>query len=303
MNTQDGLAAQATRERLQAELPVRAQRLELAGVSTYVLEGGQGSPVVLLHGPFANAAHWLRVIPGLVASSRVIAPDLPGHGASEVAGESPDAERAVTWLAELIERTCPSPPVVVGHSVGGAIAARYAAEHPNRLAGLALVDSLGLAPFSPAPEFGAALQAFVSQPSERTHDELWRYCAFDLERVREGMGVRWDAFRAYNVERARAPSVQAAAGAMMEHFAMSPAAPAELARITAPTTLIWGREDLAIPLAIAEAAGDRYGWPLRVIDGCADDPPVERPEELVALLRGVLAQRERGRLQTAGAHA
>ena len=47
---------------------------------TVVLEGGDGPPVVLLHGPAGNAAHWLRVFPELVRTHRVIAPDLPGHG-------------------------------------------------------------------------------------------------------------------------------------------------------------------------------------------------------------------------------
>jgi pimeloyl-ACP methyl ester carboxylesterase len=289
-------AAAAARERLQVNLPVSERRLELAGVSTCVLDGGDGPGLILLHGPFANAAHWLRVIPGVVSSHRVLVPDLPGHGASEARGGPLDAGRVLSWLDELVEQTCPSPPVVVGHAVGGAIAARFASEHPDRLAGLVLVDSLGLAPFAPAPEFGVALEGFMAQPNEGTHDELWRYCAFDVDRVRNRMGAEWDAFRAYNVERAQAPEVQAAAGALMANFAMSPIPPADLARITVPTTLVWGREDLATPMTIAEEASDRFGWPLRVIEDCADDPPVERPEELVSLLEDVLA----GLARTAG---
>jgi pimeloyl-ACP methyl ester carboxylesterase len=66
------------RERLLARLPVTERRLQLAGVSTAALEGGDGPPVVLLHGPSGYAAHWMGVIPGFVATHRVIAPDLPG---------------------------------------------------------------------------------------------------------------------------------------------------------------------------------------------------------------------------------
>ena len=80
----------------------------------------------LLHGPFANAAHWLRVIPGLAASHRVIAPDLPGHGDSRAPDDGLTAERTVAWLGELIAQTCASPPVLVGQTLGGAIAARFA---------------------------------------------------------------------------------------------------------------------------------------------------------------------------------
>ena len=69
------------RDQLLAGLPVTERRLELAGVSTSVLEGGEGAPIVLLHGPGGCAAHWMRVIPDLATTHRVIAPDLPGQGA------------------------------------------------------------------------------------------------------------------------------------------------------------------------------------------------------------------------------
>src|SRR5687767_4614542 len=159
------------RRHMLAGLPVTERRLPLAGVSTAVLEGGDGPPVVLLHGPAGNAAHWLRVIPGLTTTRRVIVPDLPGHGASivDATGEL-DAERVGAWLGELIERTCSAPPVLVGYAVGGAIALRFAAGHGDRLSGLVLVDSLGLAPFEPAPAFGAALEGFLAHPGEETHE-------------------------------------------------------------------------------------------------------------------------------------
>ena len=65
-----------------AGLAVEDRRLELAGVRTAVLEGGAGPPVVLLHGPVANAFHWRRVIPALTERHHVVAPDLPGQGAT-----------------------------------------------------------------------------------------------------------------------------------------------------------------------------------------------------------------------------
>ena len=74
-----GTPFESIRERLLAGLAVTERRLSLNGVTTAVLEGGEGAPVVLLHGPGAYAAHWLRIIPNLAATHRVIAPDLPGH--------------------------------------------------------------------------------------------------------------------------------------------------------------------------------------------------------------------------------
>jgi pimeloyl-ACP methyl ester carboxylesterase len=280
-------AGDDARKRLLAALPVTERRLQLNGVSTAVLEGGDGPPVVLLHGPSGYAAHWMGVIPGLVASHRVIAPDLPGHGTSEVEGPL-DGARVLAWLGALIEHTCMSPPALVGQLLGGAIATRFAIDRSNRMSRLVLVDTFGLREFQPAPEFGLALTEFLAQPTTATHRSLWRHCAFDLDRLRRRMGERWEPFETYNLERARTPSVQTAVAALMEQLGVPAIPPADLARIAAPTTLIWGRHDRATPLAVAEAASARFGWPLHVIENCNDDPPVEQPEALLRALRAVL---------------
>jgi pimeloyl-ACP methyl ester carboxylesterase len=272
------------RKELLAALPVREQRLEICGVSTAVLQGGDGPPLVLLHGPMGHAAHWMDVIPGLTATHRVIAPDLPGHGASAVFEGALDADRIFAWLRELIWRTCGSPPVLAGHLLGGAIAARFAFAHADRLSGLVLIDTFGLAPFQLPPEFAQALGQFLARPDERSHEALWRHCAFDLDVLRERMGARWQPFEAYNLERARDPAVQAAVSALMREFTTQ----VDLAHLTVPTTLIWGRHDRANPLAVAEAAARRYGWPLHVIEDANDDPPVEQPEAVVRALLGAL---------------
>ena len=74
---------------------VTERQVMLAGISTAVLVGGDGPPIVLLHGPGEFAFTWLRVIPELVKTNRVIVPDLPGHGAS-LLGEAPlDADRVL----------------------------------------------------------------------------------------------------------------------------------------------------------------------------------------------------------------
>ena len=272
------------RERVLAGLPVTERRLELAGVSTAVLEGGAGPPMVLLHGPGAYGAAWLRVIPDLVTAHRVVAPDLPGQGASTVATGALGVDRVVAWLAELIERTCASPPVLVGHTLGGAIAARFASEDGERLSRLVLVDSLGLTSFEPAPAFGAALMGFLAQPTPETHDDLWQQCSFDLARLRQALGSRSDAMTAYNLELARTPAVAEAGGELMELFAMPAIPPEALGRIAVPTTVIWGRHDLATPLRVAEAACARYGWPLHVIEDAADDPTLDQPEAFLRVL-------------------
>ena len=281
------------RELLLAGLPVTERRLQLAGVSTAVLEGGAGPPVVLLHGPGAYAAAWLRVIPGLVTTHHVVAPDLPGQGASTVAAGKLDVDRVGAWLAELVERTCPSPPVLVGHLLGGAIAAHFAGDHGERLSRLVLVDTFGLAPFAPCPEFSSALMGFLAQPTAETHDRLWQRCSFDLDGLHQALGKRWDAIKTYNLDLANTPAVAETGGKLMELFAM-PAIPAEvLGRIAVPTTLIWGRHDLATPVRIAEAASVRHGWALHVIEDAADDPTIDQPEAFLDALRDALGEEGR----------
>ena len=80
----DGTSGSRHRVHLLSGLPVTERRLQVAGVSTSVLEGGAGSPILFLHGPGDFAGMWMRVIPDLVTTHRIIAPDLPGHGASHL---------------------------------------------------------------------------------------------------------------------------------------------------------------------------------------------------------------------------
>ena len=280
--------ADDARQRLLAAMPVVERRLMLAGVSTAVLEGGDGPPVVLLHSSGEFSALWMRVIPDLVTTHRVVAPDLPGHGASEVAGGPLDAGRVLAWLGALIERTCPSPPALVGHGLGGAIAIRFASDQGDRVSRLVLVDAFGLARFEPAPSFGLALNHFLERPTERTRDGLFRQCFVDLDGLRAQVGERWESLAAYALDRARTPSMKAALGSLMPQFGLPVIPPADLARIAVPTTLIWGRHDLQVRLEVAEAASSRHGWPLHVIENAGDDPPMEQPKAFLGALRPAL---------------
>lgn len=274
------------RERLLAGLPVTARRLGLAGVDTAVLEGGGGPPVVFLAPEFA--AVWMRVIPDLVATHRVIAPDLPGTGASEVSDGPLDAERVLTWLGELIDQTCESPPVLVGKDAAGALAARYAVDHGDRLRGLVLADSYGLSKFRPPLGMALTFLGVLLRPTERGLERGFRnYCFVDLDGTRAEMGERYDWMAAYALDRFSTPSVRKAMRRLMSWLS-SPIPPDALDRIGVPTTLIWGRQDVGMPLAVAEAASERYGWQLHVIDSARDDPAVEQPAAFLAALHTAL---------------
>jgi pimeloyl-ACP methyl ester carboxylesterase len=274
------------RARLLSGLPVTERRLQLAGVSTAVLEGGDGPPMVLLAGEFA--AVWMRVIPDLVTTHRVIAPDLPGLGASEVPDGPVDADAALAWLDELIDQTCAIPPVLVGKGAGGALAARFTIDHSDRVDRLLLVDTYGLDRFRPPPGMALSFIGVLLRPSERGLQRSFRnYCFVDLDGVRAAMGERYEWMAAYALDRFRTPSVKTAMRSLFRQLAST--IPSEdLDRIAVPTTLIWGRHDLGVRLSVAEAASVRYGWPLHVIENARDDPAIEQPAAFLEALRTAL---------------
>lgn len=272
------------REQLLSGLPVEEKTHEIAGILTTFLEGGDGPPVILLHGPGESSFWWMRVIPGLVKTHRVIVPDMPGHGASET-GEIQLSEDLVhKWLDTLIEQSCKISPVIAGHALGGAIAARFAINHRNRLNRLVLVDSLGLERFRPAPGFALKLLLYIIRPNEKTYQRFLPECIYDVESLRIQMGEYWEPFLAYNLDRTRAPGAKAALKKLMSQVGVPKIPENDLASITVPTSLIWGRHDRANRLGIAEKASKRFGWPLQVIEKCGDDPKMEQPEAFLRAL-------------------
>src|ERR671936_207337 len=198
--------------------------------------------------------------------------------------EELDADRLLAWLGELIEQTCDSPPTLVGHLGSGSIAAGFAVEHGDRVRSLVLVDSFGLGRFRPAPGFALALFRYVARPSPRTYGGLMQRCTADFAGVRAGIGERWEPFQAYTLDRARSPEGKAALRVMMRDLAVPAIPPGELERLGVPTSLIWGRQDPVNRLRVAEAASERYGWPLHVIEDAGDDAPIEQPEQFLRAL-------------------
>lgn len=275
-------SAQSHRQRLLAAMPVTERHIECAGMSTTIVEGGEGTPLVLLHGPFGHVAHWMKVMPALTRDHRVIAADLPGHGSSETSAEL-DADRILTWLRELIDQTTQSPPWLVGQTLGGAIAARFAMEHGARIRGLVLINPLGFAPFNPQPPFAEALGEFFAEPNQRTPRGLWEQCVYDLPSVQRTFAPHWEAFESYNLQLAQDPSLSQTVRTMMQEVA-APLTDAQLAQIQVPTFLICGRHDLVTPQHVPRSASERYGWPLRIIEEAADEPPLEAPDAFAKAL-------------------
>ncbi len=108
-----------------------------APVATTVM--GKGPTIVLVHGLGGRAGHWLPCARLLARDHRVVLVDLPGHGASAMP-EPFSLERAAQAL-DLALADEPGPVVLVGHSVGGLVAAQEALDHPGRVRALVLVET------------------------------------------------------------------------------------------------------------------------------------------------------------------
>ena len=101
---------------------------------------GHGPAIVLVHGLGSRAEHWLPTARLLARRHRVVLVDLPGHGLSDMP-EPLTLEHAAQALDQSLATQAPVPCILVGHSVGGLVAAAEALDHPERLRGLVLIET------------------------------------------------------------------------------------------------------------------------------------------------------------------
>jgi pimeloyl-ACP methyl ester carboxylesterase len=104
--------------------------------------GGEGPAVMLMHGLGGNLAHWRRVAPLLQERYRLIAIDLPSHGAS-TASAAYSFEYDIGALEEVRQSLCLDRPALVGHSYGGWLAVSLGASRPGRYRGVVNIDGIG----------------------------------------------------------------------------------------------------------------------------------------------------------------
>jgi pimeloyl-ACP methyl ester carboxylesterase len=262
-------------ERMLAGLPVTRRRIDLAGISTAVLEGGDGSPLVLLHGGIeCGGAIWAPVVARLAERHRLIVPDLPGLGDSEPVDRLEPATFA-DWFGALLRLTCDRPPTLVAHSLGGSLAARFATEHGELLERLVLYGAPGVGRYRMPLDLRVTAIRFALRPSERNAERFDRLAFFDLDRTRQQDAAWFAAFSADTMARARVPHVKRT---MRGLIAVGSKAVPGLERVEVPTTLLWGRHDRFVPLGLGEAASARLEWPLHVIDAAGHVPHIEQTD-------------------------
>jgi 2-hydroxymuconate-semialdehyde hydrolase len=272
--------AAGPRERLLAGTAATERRLRLAGVSTAVLEAGDGPPLVLLHGGIeCGGAVWAPVIPLLAESRRVVVPDLPGLGASEPLARLDDAAFAA-WLGELLDETCPESPALVAHSLGGSLAARFAVEHGALIRRLVLCSAPAVGPYRMPLRLRALAVRFGVRPTAPNLERFARFALLDLDRTRERDPEWLDAFVSYTLARARVGHVKRTMRGLVGSGTRR-VDDADLRRIPVPAALAWGRHDRMTPIGLADGAARRLGWPLHVIDDAAHVPQLEQPDAFV----------------------
>lgn len=286
-------AGEAARQRLLAGVSVTERRLRLAGVSTAVLEGGDGPPLVLLQGGIeCGGAYWAPVISPLAESHRVIVPDLPGLGESEPLTRL-DAAMFADWFAELLRETCQEEPALIAHSLDGSLAARFAAAHGDLLRRLVIYAAPGIGPYRMPLGLRMVAIRFGVRPTERNAERFDRWAFFDFDKARRRDPAWFEAFSTYTRSRAALPHVKRTMGRLVK-AGTKQVLDSELRRIPIPTALLWGRHDRFVPLGVAEGASARLGWPLHVIDGAGHAPHIERPSAFLAGLRTALGNGRAG---------
>jgi pimeloyl-ACP methyl ester carboxylesterase len=234
-----------------AYLRDRGDLVDIAGVRLHLRdEGPRDAPViVLIHGIGSSLHTFDAWAEGLTASHRVIRYDLPGAGLS-----GPDAERnysdarAVAQLLAVLDHLQVPQATIGGNSIGGRLAWRFAAAHPDRVARLVLIAPDGFA--SPGFDYG-------KPPAVPFVLEAMRF-ALPKWALRPSIAAAYanpDALDAAVLERYHAlllaPGNRAAMLDRMRQTVLVPPAPF-LQSITAPVLLLWGEKDAMIPVANAQ---------------------------------------------------
>lgn len=250
---------------------------------------GAGPAIVLIHGSPGNGKAWQRVAEHLCGRYRVIAPDLPGHGATtpQPASASPDVAYTATLIEALIGHAG-APALLVGYSYGGVVALAIALRGRATLGAVALLEPVAVSALRMTGD--AALHA-------RTRAVFEGYIAAveagDPRRV-ETMVDFWfgsgafarmpEPLQAYMVREATT-NVRDVAGALREEYS-----PAALQRLGMPVTVFVGGRSPAILGTIAQAITTRVPTgALVTLDG-ADHAMITTHGEALARALAALAR-------------
>ena len=252
-------------DHLERTVAVRDGKLQIS-----VLEGGQGEPLIFIHGA-GPLLVWDPFLDQLANDFRVYAPYHPGVGESSGLEHLDDLWDLVLFYEELIDALGLQSVFLVGHSYGGMIAAELAAQCPQRIRRLALVSSMGLwLDDTPVTDF------FVLLPEEQAK-LVWYDPNSDVAKASLAQPEDPRAKAEADLERTKTlSSIGKFIWPIPDRGLRK-----RIHRITSPTLLLWGAADGIVPPVYAEEYQRLIpGSQLAVIDKCGHVPQLECPERV-----------------------
>lgn len=258
--------------------------------------GGEGPPIVLVHGLGGSHVNWMAVGATLAKRGRVLAPDLLGFGRTPLAGRRPGVRSNVDLLARFLRDEVKEPAILVGNSMGGLVSMLTAAAHPALISRLVLVGAALPVPFgTPFDRTVASLFAVYAVPlvgelvlgyrlrkvgPEKVLRDTLRLCGISPSKVpTEIMETALSLAR----ERVSYPwSNQAFLGsarAILRENAQPAKLHAELRAVQARTLLVHGTADRLVNVAVSRSVLKlRPDWALTELEGVGHMPQLEVPE-------------------------
>ena len=266
-----------------------SQFVEIDGVRLHYREEGEGPPVVLLHANYASLFMWEPWVAALKDRYRVIRLDLPAHG---LTGPEPSGDYSLQRIQSLFEQFVDARGlerfVVVGTSIGGTVAMRYAADHPERIERLVMISPGSLEArvrgrTTPAnvPKIADVL-AWVTPRAFTGY--MLRNDYGDPARVTDAVIDEWYAMWMREGNR------QAMIDLLRQY--VSGGVEAKIRSIRVPVLLIWGEKNKRVPLALAyETRALLANSPqvqLEVLPGIGHMLVQEAPKQSAAVIRRYL---------------
>ncbi len=266
------------------------RRGPVKGVNLRWFVGGEGSPIVLVHGLGGAASNWVELAPELARDHLVLALDLPGHGGSSPLPALPNLEPFADRLALVLEREGAAPAVVVGHSLGCLVGLRLAIRRPDLVRGLVLCSAAGIGSTSRRARQALALSSLI-QPG--------RLVAPFRERIARSALLRAIVWGSWATPDGTAVSPRATLGLLegpaLHSDATSPAAAlveddprVDLEHVVCPCMFLWGARDPQVPIDDAFEYARRLRARLRTVAGAGHLVIFERPEASLDAIREFL---------------
>lgn len=261
----------------------RAEWLEAGGVELRAIRAGYGdTTLVLLHGYGEHLLTWRSVFDPLTRDYQVIAVDLPGFGGSDKPDRPYTLEAMAGTIQRLLRRYTEPPVILIGHSMGGAIAAATAVKEPGRVAALVLIAPAGI---------DVSLAGVLDSMSHRRSALIgaWEAARSSIIPMHDPDWIAESANRA-KYDPALDPAFRSATARVLRDFQFEGLA-ALYRELRQPVQLIWGAADPVVPVQVADSLTKLLPChQLAILDRTLHRPQVERPDTVVAILKRFLRQ-------------